>query len=133
MKYLLFLLPIFFVACSSSPDATNTEASVTIDTSFENLSPTDFRAKIVEDKDVVILDVRTPAEIIEGKVVNAVEMDINDPTFTDKMNALDKNKTYLVYCKSGGRSAKACGMMKGAGIENVYNLEGGMSAYVGGQ
>lgn len=126
MKYLLLLLPFFLLACgSSSPEkATPTTAS------FENISPTEFRTKILEEE-VVILDVRTPAETKEGKIVNAIEMDINNSDFNTKMNALDKSKTYLVYCKSGGRSAKACGMMQEAGFEKVYNLEGGMTAYTG--
>ena len=42
---------------------------------------------------------------------------------------LDKNKTYLVHCAVGGRSARACKKMEKMGFSKLYNLEGGMGAW----
>ena len=80
-------------------------------------------------ENTVILDVRTPGEIAEGKIENALEIDILEPGFEDKIKALDKDKTYLVYCKAGGRSAKACNLMLEQEFPNLYNLEGGYTAW----
>ena len=60
---------------------------------------------------------------------SAKEMNINDPNFEEQVAALDKDKTYLVYCRSGNRSAKACSKMEKEGLENLYNLSGGFKAW----
>ena len=43
----------------------------------------------------------------------------------------DKNKIYLVYCRSGSRSVAACQILESVGIKNVYNLTGGISSWDG--
>ncbi len=47
-------------------------------------------------------------------------------SFAQKVAALDKDKTYFVYCRSGNRSGNACEMMSKDGFKNLYNLSGGM-------
>ncbi len=81
------------------------------------------------DPNVVILDVRTPAETAHGKIEGAIEIDYNSPDFALKVGGLDKSKTYLVYCRSGNRSGKACSMMQQQGFTRLYNLQGGMLAW----
>jgi len=76
--------------------------------------------------DLIILDVRTPEEYAGGYIAGAVNLDFKSPDFAAKLDALDKTKTYLVYCRSGGRSAKAMGIMKEKGFNRVYNLRGGI-------
>ncbi len=88
---------------------------------------------VANKKDVVLLDVRTPEEIAQGKISNAVELDIKNPAFRDKLNALDKTKQYMVYCYAGGRSATAMKMMKEMGFKQVYNFDGGYKAWSTGQ
>jgi rhodanese-related sulfurtransferase len=70
----------------------------------------------------VIIDVRTPAEYAESHVAEAINIDVMDKTFDTKINELDKQKTYKVYCRSGKRSAKAESLMKAKGFQNVENL-----------
>ncbi len=48
-----------------------------------------------------------------------------------KETEIDKNKSYIVYCRSGARSAKASYYLSQNGFKNVYNLEGGISGYSG--
>ena len=79
--------------------------------------------------DVVILDVRTPGETAAGMIEGAVEIDFRGDNFKDQISALDKDKTYLVYCKSGGRSASACEIMQEMGFEKLYNLDGGYTRW----
>ena len=44
--------------------------------------------------------------------------------FEEKLDSLDKTKTYYLYCASGNRSGKAAVLMKEKGFENVHNLGG---------
>lgn len=80
-------------------------------------------------KDVVILDVRTPAEFAEGTIEGAVLLDYRAQDFADRVAKLDKSKLYLVHCAAGGRSARACAKMETLGFTNLVNLEGGMGAW----
>lgn len=83
--------------------------------------------KIQENKnnpDLVILDVRTPSEYSEGHIESSVNIDFNADDFKVKANELDKNKSYLVYCRSGNRSKKAVAVMKDLGFKEVYNIGG---------
>lgn len=93
------------------------------------LKATDFNQKLKEDKNVFVLDVRTPEEFAEGYIENAVNININSAEFKDEIAKLDKNKTYLVYCLSGKRSASAASYMRSNGFKEVINLEGGILAW----
>jgi rhodanese-related sulfurtransferase len=81
------------------------------------------------DPDVVLLDVRTPAEFAEGHLAGAVNLDLNGPGFADAVAALDKDKSYFVYCHTGNRSATAAQLMHDAGLSKVYDIQGGISAW----
>lgn len=99
---------------------------------MQNLSSRAFEDAIAKDKDAVIIDVRTPAECAEGVIPGAINLDIFDgQRFEAGIASLDKSKNYYVYCRSGGRSMQACGYMQSVGIENTYNLAGGMGAWSG--
>lgn len=95
---------------------------------YQNIDVAEF-AKMMKGSNVVVLDVRTPQETAQGKIKGAKEINIFDPNFNQKIEALDKGKTYLVYCRSGNRSARACSMMANQGFENLYNLKGGYTAW----
>ena len=47
----------------------------------------------------------------------------------NRVDELDKSKNFIVHCKLGGRSAKACHFLRGSGFENVRNLHGGIKAW----
>ena len=87
-----------------------------------------FKAKM-QDENVVLLDVRTPEEVAAGKIEGALEIDVLADDFEQKIQGLEKDKTYLVYCKAGSRSARACKVMEKAGFQDLYNLKGGYSAW----
>lgn len=84
---------------------------------------------MTENKDLILLDVRTPGEIADGKIPNALEIDYQGDDFEAKIDKLDKDATYLVYCKAGGRSTNAAKMMQEKGYGHIYNLEGGYTAW----
>ncbi|GJM36364.1 MAG: hypothetical protein DHS20C18_53650 [Saprospiraceae bacterium] len=87
----------------------------------------------MKEANVVLIDVRKPGEIENGKIENALEMDVTSPDFKEKMQALDREKTYLVYCASGMRSLRACNLMSENGFKNLYNLDGGYDAWTRSQ
>jgi rhodanese-related sulfurtransferase len=80
---------------------------------------------------VVTLDVRTPAEFMEGHIDGAINIDFESGNFENEIAALDPNATYAVYCRSGNRSGQAVKVMSGAGFTNLYNLDGGVIDWAG--
>jgi len=78
---------------------------------------------------VVILDVRTPAEYAEEHLPGSILLNYRAPDFAEKVAKLDKSKAYLVHCAGGGRSARACTKMETLGFTNLVNLEGGLGAW----
>jgi rhodanese-related sulfurtransferase len=81
------------------------------------------------NKGFVIIDVRTPSEYISGHIENAVNIDYSSTAFSDEVGKLDKNKAYLVYCRSGSRSKKAVAIMSELGFSEIYNLSGGITGW----
>ena len=79
--------------------------------------------------DFIILDVRTPSEYASGYIENAVNIDYYADDFEDTLDQLDKSKTYLVYCRTGSRSASAMNIMKKLDFIEVYNMQGGITAW----
>ncbi|MGA9269101.1 MAG: rhodanese-like domain-containing protein [Lutimonas sp.] len=80
----------------------------------------------LKQKDVVLIDVRTPREFEQGHLENSVNINIADKSFKEEVEKLDRSQPVYVYCKVGGRSAKAAGILKEMGFEEVYDLEGGI-------
>lgn len=81
------------------------------------------------DRDFVLLDVRTPGEVSQGRIPGSKNLDFNAPDFAEKVAALDPSKTYLVHCAAGARSKKAETLMKATGFGKVYNMLGGFQAW----
>ena len=80
---------------------------------------------IKADSNIAILDVRTAKEFADGHVAGAVNIDVNQVDFAQKIDQLDRSKTYIVYCRSGRRSSKAVGIMATKGFKNLYNVSDG--------
>ena len=76
-----------------------------------------------------ILDVRTPSEYADGHIEGAINIDFYSSEFEETLKALDKDDTYLIYCRSGGRSGQARDLMEELGFAEVYNLSGGINAW----
>ena len=85
--------------------------------------------RFMKRENTVLLDVRTPPEIANGNLPGSLEIDYKAADFTERIRALDTTKTYLIYCRSGNRSGKACAAMAEMGFDTLYNLEGGYMAW----
>ncbi len=98
---------------------------------FNKINPVEFKELISQqNSDIIILDVRTPGEFKEGHIENSVNIDLLGNDFKDNISKLDNSKTYLVYCKLGGRSSKASNILNDLGFRNVYNLNGGITDWI---
>ena len=84
---------------------------------------------LLEQKDVQLVDVRTPKELEDGFIDNAQNIDFNSPTFDEDILKLDKSKPVVLYCKSGGRSAKCAEKLKAAGFIKIFDLDGGITKW----
>ena len=84
-----------------------------------------------EEKNSILIDVRTLEENKTLSIPNSKLIDIHKPNFIDQIEKLDRSKSYFVYCRSGRRSHSACRQMKSMGFEKVYNLKGGIISWRG--
>lgn len=97
-----------------------------------DLTQQEWISELEADKNAIVLDVRTPEEVAEGIIPNAIHIDIyKGQGFIDEVQQLDKTKAYFVYCKAGGRSGQACSVMNKLGFKKAYNLLGGFSHWQG--
>lgn len=86
----------------------------------------DLIGKNKDNQGFIIIDVRTPQEFANEHIENALNLDYYSEKFRDELNKLDKEKTYLIYCRSGNRSGKALSIMKELAFREVYNMLGGV-------
>lgn len=97
-----------------------------------DLNQTDWKNQLTEDNDAVILDVRTPEEWELGIIPNALKSNLYEgENFIKEIEALDRAKSYYIYCRSGRRSEQACAVMQQMGFSKTYNLLGGILEYDG--
>jgi rhodanese-related sulfurtransferase len=123
------LLPIFFlVLFSCQPKEIISESLNTPSqekSSVKTVDATQFKS-LSEQENVIILDVRTFQEVALGKIPNAIVIDIYDSDFETKVTQLPKEKSILIYCSAGVRSAKAGEYLISNGYTSVYHLQGGL-------
>ncbi|MCF8355611.1 MAG: rhodanese-like domain-containing protein [Melioribacteraceae bacterium] len=96
-----------------------------------NLDSQSFEEQFKNDNNAVLIDVRTKAENTDERIPNSKLIDIMDPQFNEKIEALDKSKSYFLYCRSGNRSYHAGRAMVNKGFEKVYNLADGIIGWHG--
>jgi len=89
------------------------------------MNASEFSAK-TQVAGVVVLDVRTHEEFIEGHLAGAINIDINSVTFDNEVSHLDSAAMYGVYCRSGRRSLVAIDTMQNLGFTKFSHLENGI-------
>ena len=117
-------------ACSSDDDtatgdATAQEAGSGAEAGASTtITPAEAMALLDERDDVVVVDVRTPEEYAEGHLAGALNVNLQGPDFAGEIAELPLDGTYVVYCRSGNRSAQAVEIMVEAGFTDVRDLGG---------
>jgi rhodanese-related sulfurtransferase len=128
----LIIASVFLGGCAyitgeaiTTPSPTHTTAIV-----IKNVSPEEAHGLLMlSSKWVHVIDVRTPEEYAENHLMGAVNIDLNSEGFKKEINNLEKDAAYLVYCRSGTRSAAASAVMAELGFREIYNMTGGIIAW----
>lgn len=84
---------------------------------------------LINRRDALVVDIRSPAEFSAGHIAHARNIPLAD--FKARLAELDKFKTrpVVVHCGTGSRSQSAATLLKGAGFQEVFNLQGGVAAW----
>ena len=109
----------FMVVCSLALNAAEPK----------NISIDEAAKMVAKDTNVVVLDIRTPAEFKSGHIKGATNINFNDKEFSEKISKLDKSKTYIIHCAAGGRSGKACAQIKTLDFQNMLHMNEGFNAW----
>ena len=129
MKNIAYLALLALAACnqsapqttaavSSAPAATADAPAQSAPTAAIN---TPRAKKLLQQPGTQVLDVRTSVEYLAGHLEQAKNLNVNAADFTQQLAQLDTSKTYVVYCHSGKRSAKALGIMQQRGFHHLVN------------
>jgi len=86
-----------------------------------------LRQRLADNQDVLLVDIRTPAEIAQGAIPNAIQLPMH--LIPLRIAELPKDRDVVLYCRSGARSYQACAYMAQQGYDHVLNLRGGIIAW----
>jgi rhodanese-related sulfurtransferase len=90
----------------------------------KNISARDAKALLDANKNIYLLDVRTPQEYSQGKLAGSVLIPIGE--FEQRIREVPKNKTIIVYCAVGSRSKPVANFLSQQGYKDVYNMTDGI-------
>lgn len=96
---------------------------------MQNITPTEAYKKILVNKDIIILDVRTAEEFSISRISGAINVPVDE--ISDKIQTIidDKESIIFVYCHTGFRSAIATTDLMDLGYKNVSNITGGIEQW----
>ena len=100
------------------------------------LSAREFKSMLDQRRshpDLVILDIRTPGEFAAGHIAGAINVDYYGRDFVDRLKTLDRNKEYLIYCRSGNRTGKSLPIFADLGFDRIWHLDRGLIGWVKAQ
>ena len=139
MKYGVILLcfaSVFVMGCQKSEpvdvkdqveivETIEAEQAETIQ--FGDIQVSELEQVMNENPDLILLDVRTQMENEEDAIPNSIVIPVQE--LQQRIDELDKEETYLVYCRSGNRSGQAMGILEEQGFTKLYHMLGGMIEY----
>jgi alpha-tubulin suppressor-like RCC1 family protein/rhodanese-related sulfurtransferase len=96
---------------------------------YQNITADRARARLDQEKDIFLLDVRTPEEYRQKHLQNSRLIPVDQLEEEVQTRIHDKNTPILVYCKGGIRSVKAADILIRLGYQNVSNLLGGIDGW----
>lgn len=95
--------------------------------SINEVSVEELQEWVQEGRSFRLLDVRTPGETAQGIIAGAELIPLHlVPLRKDELKSDDP---VVIYCRTGARSAQACAFLAQNGIDNAYNLAGGIAAW----
>ncbi|KKU62389.1 MAG: Rhodanese-like protein [Candidatus Amesbacteria bacterium GW2011_GWC1_47_15] len=129
MKYLILLGAVMLAFGTGYFFTRPEKCGAACDKSLISVNAAEFEQNTTK-KDTTIIDLRTAQEYAAGHIANAVNADFYKTNeFGKFLNGLDKNKQYMIYCRSGNRSGQTLKLMEQKGFTQVTNLEGGIVSW----
>jgi len=132
---LFFIVSVALSGCIG--DKKSQENTVTDINKSEKYTYTNINVQqgkeIIDKGEVFILDVRTPGEYASGHIKNSTLLAVQDIPANEliiKLKELPKDRSILVYCRSGSRSVAASTILAGNGFSHVYNMQGGITEWM---
>ncbi|MGC6464126.1 MAG: rhodanese-like domain-containing protein [Akkermansiaceae bacterium] len=126
LKTVLSALMFSLVVPASVSHGLEPKAAKASATEVVDLPAAKIEETLKKDPKIVIIDIRTPKEFAEGHLQGAKNIDFNGGDFKAKLNKLDKSKTYMMHCRSGGRSTESLKVWKELGFKKVIHLNKGI-------
>ena len=83
-----------------------------------------LNSRLAAGEDIYLIDIRTPGEVAQGAIPNAVHLPMH--LLPLRLHDLPRDKDVVLYCRSGARSYHACSYLSQQGFDNVLNLSGGI-------
>lgn len=130
----IIALSLMVVACSNAQEDGSSNAAQSANTEIQDgpivtlVDAAKFK-ELMNNESAQLVDVRTPAEYSQGKIGDAVNINFLGSDFKNQIATLDKSQPVLIYCASGGRSARAVAVMKDMGFQEIHELAGGYNAW----
>lgn len=115
LAVLALLVTLAVVACDQG-EASEAPGAYTVSASDA--------VEMIESGERTVIDVRRPDEFDEAHIVGALNISVEAPDFADRIAELDPDEPYLVYCRTGNRSAVAAAQMADAGIKDIADAAG---------
>lgn len=114
---LMLLAAVTAAGCAQSSGGANVDVSV------------DEALRLWQNKEAVIIDVRTPGEYREGHIPDVFNIPLDE--LENRMGEIPKDKKVVLICRTGNRSAQGTKLLRSKGFNNVFNSTGGMSTWKG--
>ncbi len=127
-KRIAFAMPIFLICLGFVLSAQSAQDSTRI-IAVSAKEAADLIEKHKGDEDFAILDIRTAGEFQSGHLAKSILIDFYSKNFADQLSRLDKEKTFLIYCRSGNRSTKSIELFKKLKFKKVYHMASGIRVW----
>lgn len=130
LRNLFLLLAVgFLAACSQGETGAQSipqDMAEKQTTQITDVSAVEAAGLIKSRPDIVVLDVRTPSEFAAEHIEGALNIDFKNANFATEIGNLDTSKTYLIHCRSGGRSTRSLAAFKEKGFKTIIHMNGGI-------
>jgi len=134
-KFVFKLIAIFclisgVISCTSNSGGEESKTNTKKAAAIKLLAPKQFKDKMEQLNNELVLDLRTHGELHSvGPIKGAQNLDFESGRFQSAIPQLDKNTPIMLYCAGGTRSGEAAKLLKDAGFKDVYDLQGGVTAW----
>ena len=114
---LIIFMILLAAGCSQSPTGASVDVSV------------DEALRLWQAKEAILIDVRMPAEYRDGHIPGVVNIPLAE--LEKRLGEIPKDKKVVLICRTGNRSAQGTKLLRGKGLDNIFNSTGGMSTWKG--